>query len=510
MARRSAGALIPGLSLDRGGKEPLSRQLFSGLRELVISGRLEPGTRMPASRSFAADLQVSRTTVAQAYDQLKSEGYLSGQEKSGTFVPEVLPDAGSWRTTRAAVPGDATPLPPPELAERMQGTVPARPERGAMAMPFHPGIPAIAAFPALLYARIQRQTSLELIRSGAARCPAEGATVLREQVASYLGASRGVVCDPSQVFIISGTHQALHLVLLAVSNPGDGAWTENPGYPGARKAFALMRLRTAAVPVDKEGLIVGEGRRLDPAARFAYVTPARQAPLGHTMSLARRLELLRWAHEADALILEDDYDGEYRFGDAPAPSLQSLDPDGRVMYFGTFSKTLLPSLGIGYLVVPRRYVEPVGRVIDSIARPPSLSIQVTIARLIESGAFESHVRAMRTLYRRRQDALARLIVPALAGQLEIEVLNAGLHLIGWLPPGSDDRAVADSARRHGLLPRPMSDFLAGGSPRPALMLGFSNLTEAQMPASIEALRQALEESGIRGRSSTEIRVLGPA
>jgi GntR family transcriptional regulator / MocR family aminotransferase len=510
MARRSSGALIPGLSLDRGGREPLSRQLFRGLRELVISGRLEPGTRMPASRSFAADLQVSRTTVAQAYDQLKSEGYLSGQEKSGTFVTRVLPDAGSWRAPRASAPGAASAPLSPELAERMQGTAPARPERGAIALPFHPGIPAIAAFPALLYARVQRQTSLELIRSGAARCPAEGATVLREQVASYLGASRGVVCDPAQVFIISGAHQALHLVLLALSNPGDGAWTENPGYPGARKAFALMRLRTSAVPVDREGLVVAEGRRLDAGARFAYVTPARQAPLGQTMSLARRLELLRWANEAGALILEDDYDGEYRFGEAPAPSLQSLDPDGRVIYFGTFSKTLLPSLGVGYLVVPRRYVEPIARVIDSIARPPSLSIQVTIARLIETGAFESHVRAMRTLYRRRQDALARLIRPALAGQLEIEVLNAGLHLIGWLPPGSDDRLVAESARRRGLLPRPMSDFMADGCPRPALMLGFSNLDEAQMPGAIEALRQALKDSASGGHAGPAAQAPGPA
>jgi GntR family transcriptional regulator/MocR family aminotransferase len=212
------------------------------------------------------------------------------------------------------------------------------------------------------------------------------------------------------------------------------------------------------------------------------------------MSLSRRLELLSWANERGALILEDDYDGEYRFGGAPAPSLQSLDPDGRVIYFGTFSKTLLPSLGIGYLVVPRRLIETITRLVDAISRPPSLSIQVTIARLIQSGAFESHVRAMRTLYRHRQDALAQHARPALAGRLEIEVLNAGLHLIGWLPEGSDDRQVAESARRAGLLPRPMSDFAVGGGIRPALMLGFSNLAEAQMSQAVETLRRALLEA----------------
>lgn len=372
-------------------------------------------------------------------------------------------------------------------------TAPARTERGVLAQPFHPGIPSIAAFPAELYVRIQRRVSLGLIRSGAARCPAEGATELREQVTAYLGASRGVVCDPSQVFIISGTHQALHLVLLGLSNPGDGAWTENPGYPGARKSFALFRLRTSAVPVDPEGLVVAEGRRLDEGARFAYVTPARQAPLGHTMSLSRRLELLSWARERDALVLEDDYDGEYRFGGASAPSLQSLDPDGRVIYFGTFSKTLLPSLGVGYLVVPKRYVDIVSRLIDLIGRPPNLSTQLTIARLIESGAFESHVRTMRTYYRRRQDALQRQLKQSLAGLVDIEVLNAGLHLIGWLPENQDDRRVAENAWRRGLLPRPLSDFVVEGRFPPALMLGFSNLSDEHMPEAVEALRQAILE-----------------
>ncbi len=494
MARQSSGALLPGLNLIRNGRAPISRELFQGLREVIISGRLKPGTRMPGTRSLAIELGVSRTTVAQAYEQLKSEGYLVGREKSGTFTPEVLPDTRTVLAPRQTSGGGQASAPALQLARRMAGTAPARPERGVLAQPFHPGIPDIAAFPAQLYARIQRQVSLNVIRTGAARCPAEGTPVLRERIAAYLGASRGVVCDPSQVFVISGTHHALHLILLGLSNPGDGAWTENPGYPGARKSFALFRLRTTAVPVDAEGLVVCEGRRRDEHARFAYVTPARQAPLGHTMSLARRLELLRWAHERDALVLEDDYDGEYRFGGAPAPSLQSLDPDGRVLYFGTFSKTLLPSLGIGYLVVPRRHVEVVSRLIDLTGRPPNLATQLTIARLIESGAFESHVRAMRTHYRRRQDALQSHLREKLTGLVEIEVLNAGLHLIGWLPPELDDRQVAENAWRRGLLPRPLADFVVEGRFPPALMLGFSNLPDDRMADAVDALRQAILES----------------
>ena len=494
MARQSSGALLPGLNFIRDGNVPISRGLFQRLREVVISGRLQPGTRMPATRNLAIELGVSRTTVAQAYEQLKSEGYLVGREKSGTFIPEILPVARAALSPKRA-PGLAEPgLPAPVLAKRISGTMPTRPERGVLAQPFHPGIPDIAAFPAQLYVRVQRRVSLNVIRMGAARCPAEGAPVLREQIAAYLGASRGVICDPSQVFIINGTHQALHLILLGLSNPGDGAWTENPGYPGARKSFGLFRLRTTAVPVDQDGIVVSEGRKLYEHARFAYVTPARQAPLGHTMSLSRRLELLRWAHERDALILEDDYDGEFRFGGSPAPSLQSLDPDGQVLYFGTFSKTLLPSLGVGYLVVPRRFVEVISRMIDLTGRPPNLATQLTIASLIDTGAFESHVRTMRTHYRRRQDALQSCLHASLNGLVKVETINAGLHLIGWLPPELDDSRIAEQAWRRGLLPRPLSDFVAEGCFPPALMLGYSNLPDERILPAVDALRAAILET----------------
>jgi GntR family transcriptional regulator/MocR family aminotransferase len=193
------------------------------------------------------------------------------------------------------------------------------------------------------------------------------------------------------------------------------------------------------------------------------------------------------------LVLEDDYDGEYRFGGAPAPSLQGLDPDGRVLYFGTFSKTLLPSLGVGYLVVPRRYVGVMSSLIDLVGRPPNLATQLSIAHLIESGAFESHVRAMRTHYRKRQDALQSHLSEKLGDLIRTEVLNAGLHLIGWLPAHLDDRRVAENAWRLGLLPRPLSDFTVEGRFAPALMLGFSNLPDARISKAVETLRMAILE-----------------
>lgn len=327
MARHSSGVQIPGLELRAVGKKPLSAQLFSALREAVLSGRLERGARMPSSRSLAADLGVSRTTVIQAYEQLQSEGYLEGREKSGTFVSNVLPERDN--TVLSGARAFATRAPAAaRLADRLDGVSIPEPKGSHEALAFNPGIPAVRDFPYQQFSRIHKQVMLGLAPSRMSRCPAEGAPALREQVAAYLQSSRGVVCDPGQVFIISGTRQALLLVLMAISNPGDCAWAEDPGYPGAKRAYDLFRLRTVPVPVDASGLVVARGRALCDSARFAYVTPARQAPFGHTMTIRRRFELLNWAHARDALILEDDYDGEYRFGGYPSPSLQSLDPDG--------------------------------------------------------------------------------------------------------------------------------------------------------------------------------------
>jgi GntR family transcriptional regulator/MocR family aminotransferase len=492
MARQKAGVLIPGLDLGTSDDKHLSAQLFAALRKAVLNGSLEGGTRMPSSRTLAADLGVSRTTVIQAYEQLKSEGYLVGREKSGTFVRDAVPEELHWKPVSSSA-GFRNKAPcQARLSDRLKGWNLDKPGGSIEALPLNPGIPAIREFPAQLFARIQKQVTLSLGPSRIARCPAEGAPHLREQVAAYLQSSRGVVCDPSQVFIISGTRQALQLLLMAISNPGDSGWAEDPGYPGAARAYDLYRVKTVPVPVDEEGMIVAEGRSLCDSARFAYVTPARQAPLGHTMSIRRRIELLQWAHERDALILEDDYDGEYRFGGYPSPSLQSLDPDGRVIYFGTFSKTLLPSFGIGYLVVPNRYRAVIAKLLDTLARPPSLEMQLSVAQFIESGAFDTHIRKMRLLYQQRQNALSSCLREHLGNRMGITVLNAGLHLVGTLPDGIDDRAVKAKAREKGLLPRPMSDFAQTYPQPPALMLGFADMLEREMPRAAQRLGEAIE------------------
>ena len=492
MARKTSGALLPGLDLDPGSDTPLATQLYDSLRCHIAEGTLAAGVRMPSTRTLCGELGLSRTTVASAYDQLKSEGYLTSAEKSGTFVADLLPEKLAWSTQlHYDRPEDGRQL-EADLATRFNENLPKQRERTSRALPFNPGIPAVFEFPSQTWIRIMRPILSQLAPNGIARCPAEGAIELREEVARYLASNRGVTCTPEQVLIISGTRQALTLIMMALANPGDSGWVEDPGYPGISRVYDLFRVATAPVPVDNQGIVVKAGIERAENAKFAYVTPARQAPLGHTMSIRRRIELLNWAYASDSFILEDDYDGEYRFGGHPAPSLQSLDPDGRVFYFGTFSKTVLPSLGIGYLVVPTRYVDVFRNLLDAITRPPSLAAQLTMAEFMSSGLFEAHIRKMRTLYLSRQNALESELTKTMSDLLETVVLNAGLHLIGYLPEGCDDAQVARRAKDLGLLPRPLSDYTYQERLRPGLLIGFSNIAEEAMPRTARVLRRAIE------------------
>lgn len=492
MARQTSGALLPGLELDQRSETPLATQLYNSLRYHIAEGTLAAGVRMPSTRTLSAELGLSRTTISGAYDQLKSEGYLTSAEKSGTFVADFLPEKLAWSTQlNYARPEEGRHL-ETDLATRFDENLPKQRERTSRTLPFNPGIPAVFEFPSQSWSRIMRPILSQLAPSGIARCPAEGAIELREEVARYLASNRSVACSPEQVLIVSGTRQALTLIMMALANAGDTGWVEDPGYPGVSRVQDLFRVQTTPVPVDSQGIVVKSGIEAAPAAKFAYVTPARQAPLGHTMSIGRRIELLNWAYASGAFILEDDYDGEYRFGGHPAPSLQSLDPDGRVFYFGTFSKTVLPSLGIGYLVVPTRYVDIFRNLLDAITRPPSLATQLTMAEFMFSGSFEAHVRKMRTLYLSRQNALDAVLKEEMPDLLETEVLNAGLHLMGYLPEGCDDGQVARRAKDLGLLPRPLSDYTLKQRLRSGLLIGFSNIQEDAMPRTARVLRRAIE------------------
>ena len=488
----SAGTALAAVALDPAASSPLHRQLYDALRDSVLSGHLAPGSRLASTRAMSVELGVSRNTVMAAFDQLLAEGYLEGRVGAGTFVTRTLPD-DALRARRA-------PAVPPSKGQRGRGVS----RRGAalMAAPvtlsrigapraFRPGMPAIDAFPAEEWsryvARRWRTGSPALLGYG----DAAGYQPLRAAIATHLAVARGVRCDAGQVVIVAGSQQALDLAARVLLDPGDAVWIEDPGYPGARAALAAAGARLVPVPVDAEGLDVAAGVVLEPRAAMVYASPSHQYPLGVTMSLSRRLALLEWARTAGAWVLEDDYDSEYRYAGRPLAALQGLDSDGRVIYLGTFSKVMLPSLRLGYLVLPPDLVDAFVAA-RAIADRHSPSVdQAALADFIEDGQLERHIRRMRMLYADRQAALIDAARRELGGLLDLTPSEAGMHLVGWLPPGADDRAASLRAADHRVEAPPISQYYIGAPGRPGLALGYAAVPPKESRAAVRRLAAAL-------------------
>ena len=503
MLRRVSTAPLFTLTLDRKpDAPPLYRQVYDQVRLAVLEGRLSPGARLPSSRILAEELRCSRNTVVGAFEQLLAEGYLEGHVGSGTYVSRVLPDellaVRPVKEPRTAEDDSHAP----SLGKRGQRLAqldppgaPARRQDARRA--FVPGMPETAFFPFSVWGRLVgrfwRVPPRELLRPG----EAGGFRPLREAIAAYLRAVRALPVEPEQVFVTSGAQQALDLVARLLVDPGEKVWIEDPGYAGLRGPLLAAGAEIVALPVDEEGIDVKEGLRRAPEARMAAVTPARQYPLGLPMSLARRLELLVWAQEAGAWVVEDDYDSEYRYAGRPLAPLQSLDEGaGRVVYIGSLSKVLFPSIRLGYLVVPPSLVEPVTRARAVLEDYPALALQPALAAFIQEGHFAAHLRRMRALYQARQDALLEAADRHLSGLLELSVSEAGLHLLGRLRvSGVTDHEVSAAAAAAGLLVPPLSAYYfeapPGGATN-AVLLGFSAVPEEVMDNQVKKLAQALD------------------
>jgi GntR family transcriptional regulator/MocR family aminotransferase len=422
----------------------LFRQLYEGLRQSILDGRLAPGVRLPATRGLAEELGVSRNTVLNAYEQLLAEGYLEGKAGSGTYVPRTLPE----EMLQVPATGRKRPTPRPRRrlsrrGELLAGSASKVLPSSGVPRPFRPGIPALDAFPFEIWhrlvARYHRHPTRDLLNYNYSA----GHAPLRRAIAAHLGPARAVHCDPEQVLVISGAQQGLDLVARILLDSGDAVWMEDPGYRSARSALQGAEAVLVPVPVDSDGLDVAAGSARCPDARLVYVSPSHQYPLGVTMSLSRRLALLDWARRADAWVVEDDYDSEFRYAGRPLAALQGLDRDGRVIYLGTFSKTLFPSLRLGYLVVPEDLVDSFMAARIVMDRQPSTLTQAVVANFIEEGHFLRHVRRMRTLYSERQEALLRAARRELDGVLDVRPCETGLHLMGWLPDGKFATGRAD-------------------------------------------------------------------
>ena len=503
-APRPAGVASLLVALDPSARDPLHRQIYHAVRDAIVGGRLEPNDRIPSTRVLAADLGVSRNTVLLAITQLAAEGYLRGRPGAGTRVAAQLPDdllhVGARGEPVAPRAAGATGPPPagpasarPVMGRRGEQTASLSdgiPRVGLAPRPFRPGTPALDRFPVDLWARLAarryQRVSLEFLDHG----EAFGYRPLREAIAAYVGASRGVRCDPAQVLITSGAQQALTLAAQVLLDSGDVAWMEDPGYLGMRGVLTIAGARVIPVPVDADGLDVAAGVRAAPAARLVYTTPSHQFPLGVTMSHARRRALLEWAREANAGVVEDDYESEYRFAGPPLPALQGLDPDGRVLYVGTFSKTIFPSLRIGYLVVPHALIDAFARARAFAAGSASPLEQAVLADFIIDGHFARHVRRMRTLYAARQASLVSLAERELRGRILLCPAAAGLHLLGALPPGRSDAAASSALAARGVEAPPLSLYYLGPSPPDgALLLGYAPLDDVARRMAVVAGRE---------------------
>lgn len=473
---------LSGIHLQPG--QGLARQLYQALRERILDGRLASGTRLPASRELATLLGISRNTVTRALDQLYAEGYVNGRVGDGTYVAELT------RRRPAAIAAVAPAAASPAL-QLLQSHHLAMPAAGAPRA-FRIGVPAFDLFPFETWARLQarfwRKPSLARLGYGD---PA-GDLQLRELIAAYLRNSRGLTCEAQQVLITCGSQQAISLCAQLLIQPGDRVAIENPGYRAAGHAFAVAGAQLCGVLVDHDGLDVDALQRLNDC-RLAYVTPAHQYPTGVTLSLPRRLALLEWAKRVNGWIIEDDYDGEYRYAGAPLPALKSLDGHDRVLYAGSFSKVLYPGLALGYLVVPESLRARFDEAVRIASNGCAQITQATVADFMRDGHFSRHLKKMRLLYARRRALLAEALQKAFGDGVRIDLQAGGMHLIARFDTRTEsDLVLARRAQEAGLNCQPLSARGTTAFKGQGLLMGFTNVASpAQARQLATRLRAAL-------------------
>jgi GntR family transcriptional regulator/MocR family aminotransferase len=493
MSTRATADLL--IHVDPNARDTLQQQIYEGVRRAILSGLVKPGARLPSSRVLAADLGVCRATTLLAFEQLMAEGYIVTTPGAGTYVAPDLPDdlprlRGGWRRLTARHP------PLSARASTLAGMRPRAWRLSGGPRPFRVGTPAVDLLPVGLWSQltVRRQRSASASQFDYGEWPP-----LREAIAVHLRSARGTLCSAEQVLIVAGAQAGLDLMARLLLDPGDAVWVEQPGYPGAQSALIAAGARLVPVPVDADGLDVEAGIRRARKARLAYVTPSHQFPLGVVMSLPRRLALLKWASAAEAWVVEDDYDSEFRYGTRPVPCLHGMDVDNRVIYVGTFSKTLFPSLRLGFVIVPldlRERLVAARRALEF--QPPALN-QAVLADFMLEGHYERHLRRMRTAYRERLEAMMSAAARFCGGALRIRPVQTGLHAVADLAEGDDDR-VAREAIARGVEAMPLSMYASaptGATRANGLVLGFAPIRPEdaadgmrRLAASIDAARSA--------------------
>jgi GntR family transcriptional regulator / MocR family aminotransferase len=445
--------------LDPTAAEPFYRQIYDRFRGAIAGGLLKPGDRIPSARALTRELGLARGTIEAAYSLLAAEGYIQARGQAGTVV------------TPSLKPGIPIAIP---RSQPNSGVAPAsfRPDS---ILPFQMGLPALDVFPRKIWARLGARCVRAMQPSDMVHPSVYGLPALRAEIAAYLQVSRGISCSPSQVFVTSGYRHTVELIAQSLLKAGDRVWLEDPGYPPTRELLRHMSIAAVPVPVDPEGMVVSDGIKLASRARAAVVTPAHQSPFCVSLSLPRRLALLDWAARNSAWIIEDDYDGEYRYVSRPLPALKSLDRDGRVLYSGTFSKVLFPSIRLAYLVVPENQVERFEEISQVLAGGSPELTQTIVTAFIKEGHFARHIQRMRKLYAERREATRTGLESVLGKYIRIDSPPGGMHLILRLQGRRSDRVLVARMREEGLYGEALTDWAMGRDGASALLLNFTNI-----------------------------------
>jgi GntR family transcriptional regulator/MocR family aminotransferase len=475
--------ILPHLPLDRRMSTPLHKQIYAGLRRAILDGSLRAGQRVPSTRVLADQLTVSRFPVLAAYEQLLHEGYLQGRVGSGTFVSAALPD-DALRSSPHSSGAAAVSRP---------GTRPPAPRRDEGGLrPFRVSLPALDAFPHALWSRLVARHAHALSPAQMAYGDPAGLPTLRAAIAEHLRTARAVRCEGEHVLIVSGSQAALRLCAAVLLAPGDRVAVEEPGYLGARTALTAGGAAPAPVPVDDEGISVSALAALGRRVAAVYTTPSHQYPLGVSMSAGRRMALLDWAERRKAWVIEDDYDSEYRYVSRPLGALQGMDAHERVIYVGTFSKVLFPSIRVGYLVVPSVLWPAFLEAREALDLFSPTLYQLALLDFIREGHFLRHLRRMRTLYLARREALLNGLASHCSGRLTVYNADAGIHVSTLLSSGRDDIDVVRRLASHGHAASPLSTCYLSAKRRSGLLLGFGGWDERRIAAATRDLGEILD------------------
>ncbi|TFI49146.1 PLP-dependent aminotransferase family protein [Diaphorobacter sp. DS2] len=464
-------AKILDIKLDRTAETSLAEQIRIGITAAIDRGVLAPGARLPSWLDLAAQLGVARGTVKTAYERLADKQLVVTSRACGTRVADHPAKVALTDSSKTA---DSLPQ---LYQDFLTGT-----------SIFQNGVPASDSFPVALFARLRAQAARAEVAAPLIYPDPRGEPELRREIAAHLALSRGIECRPSQIFITAGFSGALGVTLWVLQAEGRSAWVENPGFPPSRKALEIARLAPVPIPVDEDGIDVAYGMQHAPDAALALVTPGQQAPTGVPLSLARRVQLIEWATRTGAWIIEDDYLGELQLKRRAAPALASLDSTGRVVHIGSFSKTISPTVRLGFVVAPSALVPQFAEAVLCLAPAPGPAVQWATAEFMRDGHYMRHLRRMKRVYAGRSNALLSMLQ-----SMGYPARPAGLGALLWLPEGARDSTIAREALAFGLAPSPLSAwFSPAGVQRSGLLLGVATTTDDQLTAACDRLRQLIQ------------------